>query len=190
MQITLTGTGGELCVGNISARAYAYWLAQPGQDLEAHLFWDAEAGDHPDDVRLGPWETIDNLGHVFGAEVATAIIEVQTDDGRQLFYADLRSGVMPVGARLSMRDIAAATSPEQGCFIGYNRDGGRFQCISVPGDVFTPEKLSIEVTSAEIAGLMIVRIGYDDPDASDDGADTIGKGRWYRMIAPAVQNLG
>jgi hypothetical protein len=175
MRITISGYGGEVTVGSITKEQHVYWaLKDDDTDIYAMLQGYPEdcEEEHPEELMLGQFYEMDNIGHANGATFDAAYITVTNDNGDTIWEGDpAELAEKPEGANLVASEdeyYFSETDYEYGIYC-YSGEKGSFTEVEVKGvNEFDPSKLRLHIDDVE-GNRVISSIEYEGHEVEDTG---------------------
>jgi len=178
-KVSMWGYGGETVMGTVSREIYDYF--KENKLSVSDFAWDydyAEAKEIPEDMwpfEPGAWHECDDLCHVNGVSMNAGHIQVDDENGNEIFNRELDS-LDGTDIELSIEGEYWTGMIDEGVvFLGRSNEKGTFfdaeLLLTLP---FDPAKLCIfrdDVEGEEIA----YRITYDGEDLDNNGGSTDGK---------------
>ena len=178
-KVSMWGYGGETVMGTVSREIYDYF--KENKLSVSDFAWDydyAEAKEIPEDMwpfEPGAWHECDDLCHVNGVSMNAGHIQVDDENGNEIFNRELDS-LDGTDIELSIEGEYWTGMIDEGVvFLGRSNEKGTFfdaeLLLTLP---FDPAKLCIfrdDVEGEEIA----YRIAYDGEELENWGGSTDGK---------------
>lgn len=189
-QIHISGYGGEIVMGRITANQYEFWKDR--EDLSDHACdWENELS-IPDDLRIcrdGYWHDIDDLAHENGCELSSSCwITVYDEEGGEVWssaldYESLENGGVGVDGFASEEYYVEYDSDAEYAFLGQSIEKGTFNTYEIEtiGN-FEPAKLSLSYIDVE-GWSLINGVSYESVILDDTGGySTTGKSSEYKVF--------